>query len=239
MSNRINISHFTRCNLKYVGYKYLPYFLKKYAHIERMNFNYSKNTEYDNAYSWDNIDNYEMIQNANVIKKDKKQFKFIHTSGSHVPYNMGGDLKRISEKDATYESEINASIKLLSSYIDLLKENNVYDNSVIIILADHGYAGNERIGRQNPILYIKGFNETNKEMMISDKKVSHLDLIDIYKPLLEDKKTSDLFKEVPAERTRKFIYYKFTKENHMVEYETKGHAWENNLVRKTGRKYNR
>lgn len=239
ISNAINTYHFAKCNLKYVAYKYLPYVFKKYAHIERMNFNYGKKTNLDNAYSWDNIDNYKMIKNINVTKDPHKQFKFIHTNGAHVPYNMDNELHRISEKKSTYENELNSSIKLVSSYIDMLKENNVYNNSVIIILADHGYAGGERIGRQNPILYIKGFNETNKSLRVSNKKLSHLDLIDSYKDLLDNKKSSDLFKNIPDERTRKVIYYRFTKENHMVEYETKGHAWENDKLVKTGKTYNR
>lgn len=239
ISNAINTYHFAKCNLKYVAYKYLPYFLKKYAYIERMNFNYGKKTDLDNAYSWDNIDNYKMIKTLNVTKEDNKQFKFIHTNGSHVPYNMDGELHRISEKKATYKDELNASIKLISTYIDMLKANGVYDNSVIILMADHGYYDGERIGRQNPILYIKGLNERNKEIKVSDKKLSHLDLIDAYKDLLDDKKTPDLFKNIPDERNRKVMYYQFTKENHMVEYETKGHAWENDKLHKTGREFNR
>lgn len=239
VSNQVKIVHFAKCNMKYVAYKYLPYFFKKYAHIERMNFNYAKRTDYDDSFSWDNIDNYNMIINADVTKNHKKNFKFIHTSGSHVPYNTSGELNRISEKKATYKDEVNASIKLTSSYIDLLKNNNIYDNSVIVIMADHGYNGRERIGRQNPVLLIKGINEVNKEMKISDKKVSHIDLMDTYKDLLDGKKSMDLFKNIPENRKRKFIYYEYTKENHMTEYETEGHAWENNKMTKTGKEYNR
>lgn len=239
VSNQVKIVHFAKCNMKYVAYKYLPYFFKKYAHIERMNFNYAKRTDYDDSFSWDNIDNYNMIINADVTKNHKKNFKFIHTSGSHVPYNTSGELNRISEKKATYKDEVNASIKLTSSYIDLLKNNNIYDNSVIVIMADHGYNGRKRIGRQNPVLLIKGINEVNKEMKISDKKVSHIDLMDTYKDLLDGKKSMDLFKNIPENRKRKFIYYEYTKENHMTEYETEGHAWENNKMTKTGKEYNR
>ena len=239
VSNSIKTVHFAKCNLKYVAYKYLPYFMKKHAHIERMNFNYSKKTDYEQGYSWDNIDNYNRIINASVTKKPRKEFKFIHTNGAHVPYNMDNELNRISEKNATYENEINSSIKLISSYIDLLKNNGLYDKSVIILMADHGYAGGERIGRQNPILYIKGFGETNKSQKISNKKVSHIDLVDAYIELLNNKKSSDLFKDIKDDRERTVIYYKFTKENHMVEYKTKGHAWENDKLIKTGREFNR
>lgn len=239
ISNAINIKHFAKCDLKYVAYKYLPYFLKKYAHIERMNFNYGKKADYENAYSWDNIDNYNMIRYANVSKEHAKNFKFIHTNGAHPPYNMTAELKRVSEKKSSYQTEINASIKLLSSYIDLLKANGVYDNSVIIFIADHGYTGGDSVGKKNPILYIKGINEKNKEMKVSDRKVSHLDLMEAYKLLLDDKKSNELFNNIPDERERTFIWYRYTKENHMVEYKTKGHAWEKDNQVKTGREFNR
>ena len=76
-------------------------------------------------------------------------------------------------------------------------------------------------------------------MKISDRKVSHLDLIEAYKILLDDKKSTELFKNIPDERERSFIWYKYTKENHMVEYKTKGHAWEKDNQVKTGREFNR
>lgn len=239
ISNSMSVFHFMKCNLKYVGYKYLPYNLKKFAKIEKMNFNYGKKTNDDSFYKWDNIDNYKMIKNANVTIEDTKQFKFIHTNGSHVPYTMDENLKRVKEKDSSYEKEVNASIKLLDSYLNLLKENNVYDNSVIIILADHGYAGGERIGRQNPILYIKGINETHKQMPVSDKKLSQIDLMEAYSLLLNDKQSKDLFKDIPEDRVRVFIEYRFTKENHMTEYKLDGHAWESEKAVKTGREFNR
>lgn len=238
--NKINTKHFVKSNLQYVGYKYLPYFLKKYVHIETMDFNLDKSSdEHNKAYQWDNIKNYRMIQNANVTKDPKKQFKFIHTNGSHVPYNMDEELNRVDEKNSSYEKEINASIKLVDSYINMLKENGVYDNSVIVIMADHGYAKKKIIGRQNPILYIKGVNEHHDIMPVSDKRVSHIDIADAFVELLNDVKTEQLFPNIPIDRKRRLIWYRFTRENKMTEYQTNGHAWENNKLKKTGRKYNR
>lgn len=240
ISNKVRFVHFAKCNLKYVAFKYLPYSLKKYAHIERMNFNYSKQTENNSeAYSWDNIDNYKMIKNANVTKEKTKQFKFIHTNGAHVPYNQDEELNRISDKKGTYEKELKASIKLVDSYIKLLKDNNLYNNSVIVLMADHGFAGGEIIGRQNPILYIKGINEKHDNLKISDKEVSHIDLSNNFIELLNDKKSDQIFNDIPLNRKRKFIWYRYTKERYMIEYIQEGHAWETNKVKPTGKKYNR
>ncbi|MBR5662658.1 MAG: sulfatase-like hydrolase/transferase [Bacilli bacterium] len=240
VSNDVKVLNFARHNLKYVGYKYLPYCFKKYAKIENMDFNNSKDIDYTNSYSWDDIDNYKLIVNSNVTINENKQFKFIHVNGSHPPYNIDEELNRVEETKDGYNKEVSASIKLMSSYIEMLKQNGVYDNSVIILLADHGYTGSKNtLNKVNPILLVKGLNEINKKMIISDKKVSFLDLKEAYKELLNGKKSTDLFKDIAPDRIRTFIWYKFTKERKMVEYKLDGHAWNGEKAKKTGRKFNR
>ncbi|MBR5662659.1 MAG: sulfatase-like hydrolase/transferase [Bacilli bacterium] len=235
------IMHPVKCALKKVGYKYIPFIFNIMPSLKFENCDESVEEEVNlsELFSWDNIDNYKYILNMPVTFTDKKQFKFIHTNGVHPPYNMDGELNRVNEKNSSETKEMQASLKLLSSYIDLLKTNNVYDNTVIIITADHGYNNGERMGKQNPILYIKGINETNDSLNISDKKVSHLDLSDAYLKLLDGEKARDLFQEFTSNRVRKLIWYVFRKENHMVEYTLDGHAWEVNKLKKTGKEFNR
>ena len=76
----------------------------------------------------------------------------------------------------SYDDKILSTITFIEKYLNRIKESGQYDNSIIIILADHGNNGYDPIGRQNPILYIKGFDELHSEMIISDKKVSYEDL---------------------------------------------------------------
>ena len=63
-------------------------------------------------------------------------------------------------------------VKIIEQF-SRLKEKGVYDNSIIIVLADHGYIEGRDDGRQNPILYIKGLNEHHK-MITSPSLTSHL-----------------------------------------------------------------
>lgn len=231
-----------KCALNTIGNKYIPFIFKLIPSIKYMNCN-SNNTLEDlkeeELFSWDNIDNYKYILNFPVTKTDKKQFKFIHTNGVHPPYTTSPDLTRIPESSGSENKEMQASLKLVSSYIDMLKQNGVYDNSVIVITADHGYNNGEKMGKQNPILYIKGFDEINDKMSTSNKKVSHLDLSDAYLKLLDGAKSKDLFLNISDNRVRKLIWYVFRKEDHMVEYTLDGHAWETNKLKKTGKEFNR
>ena len=119
-----------------------------------------------------------------------------------------------------------------------IKESGQYDNSIIIILADHGNNGYDPIGRQNPILYIKGFDELHSEMIISDKKVSYEDLNNsIYSDLLKNKKSTDLLQAINSNRIRRFIWYKDY--DKMEEQTLDGHAWETEKLIPTGAKYER
>lgn len=241
LSNEENEFIYTaKCTLNRIGNKYLPFIFNIFPSLRYLNCNNTfEDLKEEEIYSWDNIANYNYIMNMPVTLTDKKQFKYLHTNGVHPPYNTSPELKKVSESNSSESKEMQASIKLLDSYINMLKTNNVYDNSIIILIADHGYNNGKVMGKQNPILYIKGFNEVNTSLNVSNKKVSHLDLPDAYQELLNGKQAKELFLNIPDNRVRKLIWYEFRKENHMVEYELNGHAWETSKLKKTGKKFNR
>ncbi len=55
-----------------------------------------------------------------------------------------------------------------------------------------------------------------------------------------DKKSStELFKNIQTDRTRTFIWYRYNRENHMVEYETSGNMKEIEKFKPTGSIYDR
>ena len=96
----------------------------------------------------------------------------------------------------------------------------------------------ESIGRQNPILFVKGIDE-HHDMKNSDIKVSYTDLNALYLDLLDDKKSTEVFSDIPEDRERRIMVYEYLKENKMEEYIQKGNAWDNETMVKTGKKYNR
>ena len=126
--------------------------------------------------------------------------------------------------------------------INKLKESGVYDNSVIIVMADHGFAcppvkGAE--GRQNPILLIKGINEHHDKVVKSTLPISYADLNTAYANLLDGKKGESVFGNIDKNRERRYLYYEYSKEDHMTEYVQKGKAWDKKTLVKTGKEFNR
>lgn len=235
-NQKLQIIRYAAHQLKYVGFKYLPYNLKKLAKIENLNFELCREESTDNAFAWYDKTAYDTINNNKINKTNDKMFKFIHVEGGHVPFDLDENLNEI--ENGTYEQKLKATLKLINAYLNRLKESNVYDNSVIVIMADHGYSIDGSNMRQNPILYIKGINEKH-EMHESNKAISYLDLIDAYNALLNDKKSDEIFTNLPIDRKRKYIWNEFNNENHMVEYEQSGKAWETDKLTKTGIEYNR
>ena len=229
---------FAKEELRYISFKYLPYFLKKYSKMDTFDFDYCKMTSSSTAFKWDNQTNYNIIKNNKLSVQDNNYMHFLHLQGSHPPFDTDSELNPSSETD--YKTMINATIKLIDSYINRLKENNSYDNSVIIIMADHGFdvTDSSENGRQNPILFIKGFNEKH-DLINNDVPVSYEDLQEVYKLLINGSKSTDLFKNIDNNRTRNYIKYYYNAENHMKECVQTGDARDKNSVKETGKTFDR
>lgn len=230
-----NISSFcyVKQHARFILFKYLPYFLKEYSNYETFNFNYCKKENDDNLFDDDNLTLLN-VANKDIERIDNNYYSFIHIEGGHVPFDLDENLNRI--ENGTYKDKVLASLNVVDLYIKKLRENNLYDNSIIIVLADHGYAYEDGIARFNPILLIKGFDEHHK-MTKSDKSIIQTDLIDAYPDLIDGKKSYELFPTIGSERIRNFIEYKYLSENNMYGYVTDGKAWEIDKYKYTGENY--
>ena len=232
-SDKIDSVSFFKQFTKYILYKYLPYPLKRYSKIETASFDSCKIEDDIDYFKWSNKEAYNNLINNKLEFVNDKYFQFLHIEGGHVPFDYDEDVNII--ENGTYKQKLTAVLKVISLFINRLKENNVYDNSVIIILADHG-EGKDTL-RQNPILYIKGINE-HHEMYISDIPVAYEDLIDAYISLLENKNSTELFLNLDKNRPRRVLNNLYTREI-MIEWYQYGKAWDNDTFKASGREFRR
>lgn len=240
----VNYIEFIKQQMKYVFFKYLPYAYKKYSQIETADFNAAFECN-EAMYGFANLIVVPEYQNnPNLTTQSKPMFQFIHTEGAHTPWVFDENLNYI--ENGTYAQKIAGSVKMINLFIQRLKNNGAYDNSVIIVLADHGAPTNgicenefdTWMQRFNPILLIKGFDEHHELIVDFDLPVSYeLDLQNAYKELLDGKKSTELFLDVPKQRNRKVLWSVWTEQTHMVEYETDDKAWEWDKYRATGNVY--
>ena len=241
---KLDYNKFFNQEFKYDLFRYLPFFLKEKTGIHKLNFNKTKaKSEKYTLYEPNTLDFYKNFKKQGFTSvDDQKVFKFIYTYGSHVPHQFNKDL--VKDEKATYKNGVEGCLTLIEKYINYLKENDVYDNTKIVIMADHGYNGSNskgsyEHGRQNPIFLVKGKNEHHDEITYSTKPISYIDLQDAFEDLMDNKKSNELFSNIKDDRIRRHLVYQYKEENHMVEWETKGKAWETNKMYKTGKEFNR
>ncbi|MBC5710067.1 sulfatase-like hydrolase/transferase [Hungatella sp. L12] len=222
------------------GIKYAPFDLKRFCYDSPRRFNelrtLPKESEYS-LFSWSNIDFFNDIPKNDIAITEDNCFKFIHLEGGHVPHRYDKNLNII--ENGTYEGNIEASMTLVQSYLEMLKRNEVYDNSVIVIMADHGYDQlNGSQGRQNPILLIKGINEKH-EMKKSYAPISYDDLQIAYKRLVYGKNSGEVFDYQYGDfRERRYLFYNYEEDDHMTEFLQTGEANDLNTLIPTGREFN-
>ena len=247
-----NISNKTKINrenfffeiMRYDLYKYLPYPLKGKAHIENLSFWISELEEGRADFDWRDRTNYDIYKNESLEIVDEKVFHFIHLEGAHIWFNLDEDLNPIDRTVGTYSQKQIATFKVIQAYLDRLKSSDAYDNASIVIMSDHGYKDGvweyDYINnRFNPILYIKGLEETHSKMHRSDKPISFEDLGDAFQELYEGKPSTELFSDISLPRDRTIIYYVWNKEDHMVEEIQTGKAWDETTIIETGNVFDR
>lgn len=249
-----------KLELQTTGYAYLPYFMKKLCAYDSSDFkrirdikhkkNEQEEHDDDDDDDSDDVDDYEVfsdvdyvffnnLKEGSITKKQQKAFKFIHIEGGHSPYRYNEQVELID--NATYKSNVQACLTITDYYLNMLKESGVYDNSVIIVMADHGYEGGKGQGvdRQNPILFVKGRNEAH-EMQRDDAPISFEDLQAAYVKLLDGAMGSDIFDYKEGdERERRYLLYALRDKDHMYEYIQTGHASDMSTMYETGVVYTR
>lgn len=103
------------------------------------------------------------------------------------------------DKKASVYSQAKASLVLMSKLLTKMKEANVYDNSVIIITADHGGIS----PRINPILLIKDINQKQPKLSYDNRSVYQAGI----KNILEEYIVNDNYSNREIKETKNRITY--------------------------------
>ena len=178
-------------------------------------------------------------------QKQQPVFKHYHLKGLHRPLYLDENLKyhdkAFPENRKSYIRSAKGSLKLIEKFLFILKEKNIYDNSMILILADHGtnkidpnleYSGYCKNASNNiypctissalPLLLIKRFNEKGalktSEAAISLKNIAPtiLDELNIEKA---KESANSAFKIDPAANIeRRFFTYKVDPNEQNLDY---------------------
>ncbi len=175
-------------------------------------------------------------------------FKFYMLNGCHPPYLLNEELEyeRMYGIEG-YRRQAKGSLQIVKIFLDELKRLDIFDNSMIFVIADHGTnAGIDYMQKNaNPLFLVKNFDGKG-QMTILDAPVSLSDIPNtIFSELgLEgDFIGESIFNLKESDsRERRFLYYQldyvsWSKDYlpKMVEYIVIGHVWLSDSWQLTGR----
>ncbi len=130
------------------AYRYSPEAMKPYFHIYTDNIaqKYIFGNKDGSIYTVDDAEFYAAFRKKGITTEDNAgSFVFYHLQGAHGPFTMNEKGEAVTLDYLNYEEsmykQIRGDFKMILSYIKQLKAAGVYDNTTIIITADHGRTG--------------------------------------------------------------------------------------------------
>lgn len=157
-----------------VACKYFPDFMKPSIWPDGSEFNF-RQPEYGEYEAWPyyNESFINDMQNCPItVTGTQKNIKFIHLEGAHSP-NYLDENGKIQETSQAPANSARGCLKIIENIINQLKEKDCFDNSAIIIMADHGYAKDGVL--TNPVFIVKPQYAADEQLKISNAPVSHQD----------------------------------------------------------------
>jgi hypothetical protein len=206
--------------------RYAPHYMKKYFWMYTGEFN-SLSKAALNAYAPYEIDDlkfYNDLSEDGLVLTRSNTFHFYHLMGAHPPYTYSNKLTPVADGEGDMLDQAEGAFKIVLKFLDALKDNSLYDKTMVMITADHGQKTH-----YSPLL-IKGWDKTESF------RVSHAaaSATEIYATLLEEVTGTDnglpTVYDWPEEanRVRMTLGYQFTEDDWRATYlpaVTKAYYW--------------
>lgn len=148
-------------------YQLLPCILKQFSKVENINFDLCLSFNYEVNYLIYGNEEFDDAVNLSMNQYSDKCFMYYHIKGAHTPCD-------------DYVGDSKYCLNIFKKYINQMKELGVYDDSVIIIAADHGVhdgnGGVEYPTPATPMFMIKGKDEVHDDMVLTDKPMYYRDI---------------------------------------------------------------
>lgn len=162
-------------------YRFMPDCLKPYFHVPNTQY-ISIASQTDNIIHYANPDFYSgLLENGLTTDADNNYFIIQHLNGTHEFIN-DENCARVPEGTVSYEATVRGIFTMLEEYINQLKSNGVYDNSTIIITADHGTIYNSQC-----VFLIKEPNTIQDAMQTTNAPITLDELLPTVAELTLDK----------------------------------------------------
>ena len=212
--------------MKMTAFKYAPHILKPAFWMYSAELTqWRGDIVGQRAYRMDDIGFYRDLQEKGLtVKQTAPVFRFYHLEGAHSPFLMDENIRRVSREEGTIRNQSLGVLRIVSAYIQQLKQLNIYDCTTIFVMADHG--NREYVPHtceQNPLLMVKTA-EAAKPFSVSEIPLSYQDMPSMLTDAL--KNSLDIEGKYPTEGTRCFyIAIERNDSDTITEYASDGEAY--------------
>lgn len=213
--------------IELTAFRYLPHVLKGNFTLSFNAFNQLKSgTDGHNSYNLNNTEPYIYLQEPLIFETGKNAFRFYHTNGTHAGSIIFNErAEEVGSTRTTLNMHIMGCFYVIDNYIQQLRDEGVYDNSTIIVMADHG--GIAPYG--NPLFMIKPKNHEG-DFKVSNAPISYTDLLPTLLDILDEDGSQygrSIFEIGEDEQRTRYFYRDMKCDDGVVrvmEYRTDGNA---------------
>ena len=219
----------TKTYTSFTLYKYMPHILKQFFWLYTGDFDAYRNGSIEH-YDFNDVSFYNnLIEKKITISNSENTLRLYHLEGPHPPYDMDEYAQAIEESSVSMQAQ--GCLYIVEEYINQMKALGVYEDSMIIITADHGKSPTPG----HPILLVKE-RGTTPRTSVSTAPVSHFDMHNtIFSYLGENH--GDTFFDIAEDSDRKRYYNIFNSEGNkitMTEYVIDGDLHNPDNISPTG-----
>jgi hypothetical protein len=193
--------------------KYFPHVLKRMVWMHSEEFDVYKNASEVKAplYRGDDVYfNQDLLANGFEYRPDKNIFRFYHLRGLHQPYTyrraLNENIETIPRDENNRYEQAKAALQIVLNYISRLKKDGVYDETLMLVMADHGDTIGAGIS-QNPLLMVKDWNGPS-DFSISSIPVSYDNIIPMLEGRIDDNiSCNDFLYNASLSNDERYFYY--------------------------------
>lgn len=141
----VNTPQMIKAMLDLSAYRYAPMTMKPFfwlytgdlENITSVDADFSDKHVTDDVGFWRNL----REDKLSVLDDSTGSFVFYHLRGAHDPFVMDENGNSVSSSDWNPYPQIIGNMNMIFEYIRQLKEEGLYEDTTIIITADHGHTG--------------------------------------------------------------------------------------------------
>lgn len=162
-SHKNLVSDFNRLT----AYRVMPFALKRFFSVDGLDLN--RNFQTADNFKFYNEEFREPLDTMKLSDSDKNYFIVEHIWGAHTPLDK-----------ATFVDTTEYILEIVREYLNNLKKFGVYDDSTIIIMADHGSHDLPNFPDSTPMFMIKEANKKSDRITLSTAPIYFSDLMSTY-----------------------------------------------------------